>query len=92
MEARQVFLGSNSGSEVGICDAEITDRLIIGGPGDLLLLIKSALHLQARFGLIKCRAGGCRLFSRYFLLLIACAPQNPRSYLACAIGFGYCSL
>src|SRR5258708_7827514 len=86
------LLGSNSGSEVSICDPEITDSLVIRGPGDLLPLIKSALHVRSRLGLFKCRAGGCCLFTRYFLLLVTCAPQNPGSCLACAIGFGHRSL
>src|SRR5216684_3365592 len=76
---------SNSSLEVGMGDTEITDSLLIRGPGDLLLLIKGALHLLTRLSLFKCRAGGGSLFARDFLLFITCAPQNPGSSLACAI-------
>src|SRR5439155_22439645 len=75
--------------EIMMYNPEITDSLLIRGSGDLLLLIKGALHLLSRLGLFKCRAGGGGLFACYFLLLITCAPQNPRPSLACAICFGY---
>src|SRR5713226_414459 len=86
------LLSSNSDLQISICDSQIADSLLVSGTGDLLPLIESALHVQSRLSLLKCGAGGCRLFSRYFLLLVTCTPQKPGPRLACAISFSYRSL
>ena len=88
----QQLLSPNSGLQISIRDAKVADSLLISGPGNLLPLKESALHLHSRLSLFKCCAGGCCLFSGYFLFLVTRTAQKPGPCLARAIRFGHRSL